>query len=158
MQIHGLQWDTTGHLPFTPALQAFYVNGAYATAPHYGRGRVWIDVTGADPRGAMWLDVEKGDATAADVPGWLDQRRPVGEGGIYCNRSNLAAVEAYAGRRPHLLWVATLDGTLDIAPPPGIGVLALIQAFPAAMVGLNVDISGVVDLDYWNRHALLTGL
>jgi len=154
--IAGLQFDSTDHLPFTPKLQAFYINGRFAVPPRYGRGRVYIDVTGAAPRGAMWLDVEKGDATPDRVPGWLDERHAagLGWGGIYVNRGQLAAVEAAASHRPHLLWVATLDGTLDIAPVPGIGVLTLVQAFPAEMVGgINVDVSAVVDRDYWLRHA-----
>ncbi len=157
MHIYGLQFDTTDKsLGFTPALQAFYINGRYATPPEYGRGRVYIDVTGAAPRDAFWLDVENEDASPEQVPGWLDQRAAahLGAGGIYVNRDNLPAVEHAAAHRPHYLWIATLDGTIDIPPVPGIGVLALVQAFPASMIGMNTDISVVVDRTYWEgRHA-----
>jgi hypothetical protein len=153
----GLQLDSTGSLPFTPRLQALYINGEFAVHPVYGRGRVYIDVLGTRPDGAMWLDVESGDATPEDVPVWLDKRARFGfsgpDAGIYCNRDTLPAVELAAGRRPHLLWVATLDGTLDITPPPGVGVLALVQVYPAAMLGINADISVVTDQQYWDaRH------
>lgn len=158
MQTYGLQIDTTDvTLPFVPALQLLYINGAFAHEPaRYGRGRVYIDVSGAAPTLAMWLDVEKGDATVDDIPAWLDNRSRAGlsVGGVYCNRATLPDAEAAAGRRPHLLGVATLDGTIDISPPPGIGVLAFVQAWPAAMLGTNWDISAVVDADYWKGHSL----
>jgi hypothetical protein len=159
MKIYGLQMDTTDRiLPFTPALQLLYVNGRYAQGiPRYGRGRTYIDVIGDGPSLAMWLDVEKGDATIGDVPGWLAgrMRAGLGTGGIYCSRDNLALVEEAAADRPHLLGVATLDGTTDITPPPGIGVLAFIQAYSAEMIGANWDVSVVVDADYWTAHALI---
>lgn len=155
MNICGVQFDSVSPLPFRPALEARYVNGRYSSPPEYGRGRVYIDVNGSNPRGAFWLDVEKGDATPAAVPSWLDERITAeGAGGIYCSRNSLAAVEAAAGNRPHLLWVATLDGTMEITPPPGIGVLAVVQAIPASMLGFNADLSLVIDTGYWAaRHA-----
>ena len=152
MQIHGLQWDSTDTLPFTPALQALYANGKFRSPLRYGRGRVYIDVTGGIPNGAMWLDVERGDAAVADVPGWLEERARFGTGGIYCDRSNLEAVELAAGDRPHLLWVATLDGTVDIALPPGHGHLVAVQAFGADMLPVHADLSLVVDAGYWEAH------
>jgi hypothetical protein len=159
----GLQFDTAGELPFTPALQLLYVNGAFAAPIRYRRGAVYIDVIGDAARAAMWLDVERFDATVDRVPGHLDERHAAGlsMGGIYVNRSNLAAVEAAAGSRPHYLIVATLDGTIDVDPVPGVGILAAVQAFPAAMVGpnrsggINADVSVVVDKGYWEAHALL---
>jgi peptidoglycan hydrolase-like protein with peptidoglycan-binding domain len=58
---------------------------------------------------AQCLDVEKGDATPADVPFWLDKqarlhpdRTPI----IYTSASQIAAVRAAAGRRRYLLWSA----------------------------------------------------
>ncbi len=152
MQVYGFQWDSTDTLPFTPSLQARYANGKYRSALHYGKGSVFIDVTGGLPNGAMWLDVEAGDATVADVPGWLDERARFGEGGIYCNRSTLEAVELAAGDRPHLLWVATLDGTTDIAQPPGAGHLVAVQAFGAEMLPVHADLSIVIDAAYWEAH------
>lgn len=157
MQTYGLQFDATGTLPFTPALRLDYWNGKYGISPApFGRGRVYIDVLATAPQSCFWLDVERFDATPADVPGWLDKRRQATgqEGGIYCSRNSLAAVEQAAGTRPHMLGVATLDGSLNIDPPPGIGTLAFIQAYPAAMLGINADISVVVDPDYWTSRAL----
>lgn len=153
MRIYGVQFDSVAPLPFKARLQALYINGRFAVKPDYGPGRVYIDVNGTDPRGAFWRDIEKGDGTPAGVPGWLDERRAagLGAGGIYCDRDNLPAVEAAAGARPHLLWVATLDGTMNIGPVPGAGVLAAVQVFPAVMLGFNADLSVVVDPGYWER-------
>jgi hypothetical protein len=158
MQVFGLQWDSaSGDIPAEAKLRALYVNGGFATRPvHYGRGRVWIDVVGNAPDKALWLDVERFDATPAAVPGWLDARRKsgAGTGGIYCDRSALPAVESAAGGRPHMLWVATLDGTVDIGRVPGVGRLVAVQAFPASMTGRNADLSIVVDEPYWLARAL----
>ena len=158
MQVFGLQWDSAaGDFPDRARLKALYVNGAYATRPvKYRRGLIWIDVLGSAPESAFWLDVERGDATPAQVPGWLDEREKSGGGvgGVYCDRSALAAVEAAAGDRPHLLWVATLDGTASVTLPGGTGRLAAVQDYPASMVGLDADLSIVVDQDYWLAHAL----
>ena len=158
MQVFGLQWDSAaGDFPPRARLKALYFNGAFATRPvRYRRGLIWIDVTGANPEAAFWLDVERFDATPDQVPGWLDarERSGAGWGGIYCNRSNVHAVEQAAEDRPHSLWVATLDGTADVVLPAGTGKLVAVQDFPASMVGLDADLSIVVDQDYWNSHAL----
>jgi hypothetical protein len=156
-QTYGIQWDSTDTLPFTPTpakpcIIAHYANGRFRAPLHYGRGAVFIDVTGGIPNGAMWLDVEKGDATVAEVPGWLDERARFGEGGIYCSRDTLPAVEQAAGDRPHLLWVATLDGTLDVALPPGSGHLVAVQLFGEAMLPFHADMSLVLDPAYWEKH------
>lgn len=153
-QILGFQWDSADVLPFIPQLAALYANGKFRAPLDYARGKVFIDVTGGLPNGAMWLDVEKGDATIADVPGWLDERARYGEGGIYCTRDSLPSVELAAGDRPHLSWVATLDGTLDIAMPPGSGRLVAVQAFPASWLPVHADLSAVTDAGYWDAHAL----
>ena len=151
-QIYGFQWDSADVLPFKPALVALYANGQFRAPLEYARGKVYVDVTGGLPNGAMWLDVERGNATVADVPGWLEERALFGEGGIYCDRSNLAAVELAAGERPHLSWVATLDGTVDIAMPEGRGQLVAVQAFPATWLPVHADLSVVVDPGYWEAH------
>ena len=155
--VYGFQWDSTDTLPFTPTpgkpcIFAQYANGKFRSPLHYGKGHVFIDVTGGLPNGAMWLDVEKGDATVADVPGWLDARAKFGEGGIYCDRSVLPEVEAAAGDRPHLLWVATLDGTVDVALPAGHGQLVAVQAFGEDYLPFHADLSLVLDAGYWDAH------
>lgn len=157
MQAYGLQWDSaSGSFPPRARLIALYVNGKYASRPRYRRGLTWIDVTGADPLGAMWLDVERFDATPDQVPGWLDarERAGLGAGGIYCDRNTLLDVEQAAADRPHVLWVATLDGTDDVVLPAGTGHLLAVQCYPASMVGMDADVSVVVDRDYWLAHAL----
>jgi hypothetical protein len=153
--IYGFQWDSVDVLPFSPALQAKYVNGKYAARVQYQRGLVWVDVLGSAPNAARWLDVEPGCADVAQVPGWLEERaRHVGapDGGIYCARDDLAAVELAAGDRPHDLWVATLDGTIDITLPPGSGHLVAVQAFPSSWLPVHADLSIVTDAAYWDAH------
>lgn len=158
MQVYGLQWDSAaGDIPSRARLRALYFNGAFATRPvRYRRGLVWIDVFGTAPEAAFWLDVESGDATPQMVPGWLDAREQsgAGVGGIYCDRASLPAVEQAASDRPHALWVATLDGTAEVILPPGTGHLVAVQDYPASMVGLDADLSIVVDRDYWLARAL----
>ena len=154
MTIYGLQYDTVGTLPFTPALQAFYYNGRYAHRPYtLGRGRIWIDVTGANPGQCFWLDVETGDADPTQVPGWIAER---GGGGVYCNRSTLPQVLTELNGHFCGLWLATLDGTTDpaIELPHNVRLLA-VQAFPAAMTGINADLSVVVDRTYWDTRAVM---
>jgi hypothetical protein len=156
MITYGLQFDSTGTLPFEPALRLEYVNGRYAPQKiTYGTGRVWIDVIGNMPTAAAWIDVERYDVPISRIPGWLDERAAagLGTGGVYVSRSNLAAAEKAAGSRPHMLGIATLDGTIDIPAPRGFGILTFIQAFPAASVGINADVSVVVDRDYWQGRA-----
>lgn len=160
--IHGIQVDTAGHLPFTPALQAFYVNGDFAHKPvTYGRGRVWIDVNGGAPGAAFWRDIEKGNGDPASFGAWLDRRRHLtgSPGGGYCSRSSLAAMITSAGARPWSLWLATLDGTADpdvipeLAQLPAHVTLVGIQAIPAAMLGFNADLTVILDKAYWDSHA-----
>ena len=159
MTVYGLQFDSIAPLPFTPALQAHYVDGAvskWSGKITYGRGWVWIDATGASPRAAFWRDIEQGDGTPADFPGWLDQRHAagLGWGGGYCSRDLLPDMIRCAGTRPWSLWLATLDGTTDPGLTlPSTVTLVAVQAFPAAMTGgLPADVSVVVDQAYWERR------
>ena len=81
MSVCGTMWDSaTGVFPPDAALKALYVNGKFASPAVYRRGLVYIDVNAQAPDAASWLDVETGDATAADVPGWLDRRALHGQG------------------------------------------------------------------------------
>ncbi len=100
---------------------AGYVNGArrdfvwtraeWDLCPESGKLR--INVTG-DPALGNVLDVERFDARPEHVPGWYDGRRADGEKHliVYCNRGNLAAVNAALDGRHCWRWVATLDGTM----------------------------------------------
>jgi hypothetical protein len=156
MQVYGTMWDSAaGKIPAGAALSALYINGRYAVKPDYGRGRVYIDVLANDPTGALWLDVERGDATAADVPGWLDKRRSagLGVGGVYCSLSSVPAVESAANGRAHLLWLATLDGNTAPIPPRVSGQIIAWQIIPASMLGFDADESFVIDASWWSDHA-----
>jgi hypothetical protein len=159
LEVVGLQWDTIGSLPFTANLHAYYYNGRYATRPVvYGRGKVWIDVLGNAPSAARWLDVEDEDAKPENVPGWLDARKAVAgtDAGVYCNRVTLPQVIAAADGRPMDLWLATLDGTIfptEAYSLPSNVHLVAVQAFGSAYLGINADLSMVVDQQYWNAYA-----
>src|SRR5260370_7623371 len=73
-------------------------------------------VVSADGVGDV-LDVEKGDATPADCPGWADRFNRPGRRlpTIYSSRSSISWIRQAMGSRPFDWWVATLDGTQDIA-------------------------------------------
>lgn len=159
--VYGLQFDTVGSLPFTAALHAYYINGKYATRPvAYRRGAVWIDVLGNAARSARWFDVESEDGTPAMVAAWLDEREAAvgpNDRGIYCSRSNLAAVVDNAAGRNFDLWLATLDGTMFpsefIGLPSNVNPV-LVQSFPASYLGINADVSVVINQTYWKGYAL----
>lgn len=159
MTVYGLQYDAASARVALPGmLRACYVNGLYAMSPViYGIGRVWVDVNGTDPDKAKWGDVEKGAMTPAMVGEWLDQRAEVageGNGGIYCGGNNLPAVLSNIGDRKANLWFATLDGTTNpILSLPANVTLCAVQAFPASMVGMQCDISVVVNEIYWDTYA-----
>lgn len=122
---------TLGNVPDAADVVLYYVNGLYAAteagvAKRYpGKVLVGIDVNATSPDKGAVLDVEKGDATPADAPGWLQKRRkavPDGPATVYCNRSTLPEVEAACTAakltvaKDYLLFVATLDGTLYTGP------------------------------------------
>lgn len=147
--------SATQDFPDDSLLNAYYFNGRYAHKPYkVGPGAVWIDVLNAAPTSCSWLDVETGDATPADVPGWLDHRNRPGDQGIYCSIENVAAVNSYANGRPFNLWVATLDGNPFPIVPSITGTLAAVQCTPASMLRFNGDMSVVVNENYWTSHAL----
>jgi hypothetical protein len=156
MTIYGHMFDSASQtFPAHSQLNAYYFNGHFNHTPvMYGRGKVWIDVTGAAPKACSWLDVERGDASPGRVPGWLDERDMPGNQGIYCDRSNVGAVIKAAGNRVYNLWISTLDGNTNPVIPSGPGKLVAVQAFPASMVGFNADMSVIVSETYWKRHAL----
>lgn len=133
-------------LPIT--LQAGYVNGRYAWKSRHPN--VWIDVNGSDPK-AHVLDCEIGDATPGQTPGWAKAHNAAGTefpAVIYANRSTLTPVfnaMASAGlhiARDFFIWIATLDGTETVADMTGV---VAVQAFGAAALGFNADLSVVYD-------------
>lgn len=154
MTIFGHMYDSASQtFPAHSQLNAYYFNGSFNHSPvSFGRGRVWIDVTGGAAKDCSWLDVERGDASPGSVPGWLDRRNMPGNQGIYCDRSNIAAVIKAAGNRTYNLWVSTLDGTTNPVIPSGPGLLVAVQAFSASMLGFNADMSVIINGQYWAAH------
>lgn len=136
------------------SLKFGYVNGLYYW--HSIFPDAWIDVNGSDPKADI-LDVEKGDATPDRCPTWAKDHNKAGTdfpAVIYCNRSNLTpvfnAMDA-AGlhiARDFYTFVSTLDGTLRL--PDMTGVVA-VQAFGAAQLGFNADVSLVYN-DNFKPH------
>jgi hypothetical protein len=149
--------DPFNTIPADAAMVATYANGKYAVPlrdvkAHWPDAKlIRINVTG-DPFYGNCLDVETGDASAQDIPGWVQERRAKGvtDLAVYCDRSNLAAVQQ-AGRGLGLFhWVATLDGTLAIPGYTPLTGPAAVQAINASMAGVNADISLVFE---GNWHA-----
>lgn len=95
---------------------------------------------------ASIIDVEIHAEGVAAVPRFLDrvQARDSQPGTTYCDRSQLAAVDAAAGGRRHWRWVATLDGTLVIPGLPPLRRPAAVQCFNSAMLGVHADGSVVL--------------
>lgn len=122
------------------AAAALYLNGRYAATEaevHRFRHVIRISVLADRPdqaEHARALDVETGDATPADVPGWIDTRRRFGhdDATIYCDRDNIRAVAEAAAGRPFRLWVATLDGT-KFGPESGYWAVQYQAARPGAV-------------------------
>lgn len=152
--VAGLMFDSTTPelIPPWARLKALYVNGRFAHHPDYGRGRVFIDVLGNAPFAAEILDVESHDASPAAVGPWLHARKRWETGTVYCNESNLPAVQQEAGGLPFYLWLATLDGALPAHSGPG--QLVAVQSYGAEITGANVDVSVVLDEQWWRKHAL----
>lgn len=150
----GLMFDSTTPelIPGWARLRALYVNGKFAQHPDFGRGRIHIDVLGNAPSFAEVLDVEAEDATPGAVLPWLQARGRFEQGTIYCNESTLPAVQEAAAGHPFYLWLATLDGAIPAHSGPG--QLVAVQAYGQKITGANVDVSVVLDEQWWARHAL----
>lgn len=93
-----------------------YADGSYewsaSQAARFPR-HISITVTG-DPRMAAHaraIDVEHGDATPADVPGFIHERLALGhpDATVYCDRSTVGQVLAVAPDLPYRFIIATLD-------------------------------------------------
>jgi hypothetical protein len=142
---------TPAAIPADAGLVAGYVDGSFAWSDadwqRFPRAqKIHICVTGDHTKGDC-LDVEKGDATPGQAPGWIKARQAAGVkyATIYCNRSNLAAVEKACAGLHYYRWIATLDGILHI---PGYHPLigpAAVQFANSTMAGTNVDVSLVYE-------------
>lgn len=126
---------------------AGYVNGEWKSATtnqaKFGSNKnvrlVTIDVSGNAPSADV-LDVENGDASPETAAWWIKHRIAAGfnkeyPGVIYCDRANLTPVfnamasMGYEVGRDFRTWIATLDGTTEVADMTGV---TAVQAYPAA--------------------------
>lgn len=93
------------------------------------------------------LDVEKGDATPAELPGWLSRRRALGAWpSAYCDLSTWPACQeavARAGLEPPPWWVAAAPGNGANLYPGTVAHQYATRSSPAG----SYDVSVVAD--YW---------
>jgi hypothetical protein len=136
-------------IPPTAAMVAGYVDGIFVWSPaawarFAAAVKVRIAVFASTNDGHV-LDVERGDATPAQAPGWVQRRRAAGiDPSVYCNTGTWPAVQAAfasAGvAQPHY-WVAHYGAGSAIPA----GAVAIQYADPAAGSGGQWDISAVAD-------------
>jgi hypothetical protein len=109
-------------IPVGTQVVAGYVDGRYRWGPndwarHHSAIHVPIAVF-ADTDDGLVLDVERGDATPAQVPGWVGMRRRRGvTPWVYCSSGLIPQVRgalANAGLHPPLWWVADWNGHADV--------------------------------------------
>lgn len=114
-------------LPAGFDLYAGYVNGRYANMAQIERRFpdskvIGISVTVAN-NGTV-LDVEKGDATPAQAPAWVQMRRQAGIiPWVYCSESVWPAVQqafSAQGIAPPLYWIAAYPGPGPVLYPGSI--------------------------------------
>ncbi len=119
-------------IPRDTPVVAGYGDGSWLWSPSWLDGSNWFDlfpnavrlsIVVFAPDAGDILDVESGDASPAEVPGWVRRfNRPHRRAAtIYCNRDTWAPVVMAlytAGIDPQGpavdYWIATLDGTLDV--------------------------------------------
>jgi hypothetical protein len=119
------------HIPAGFTHAAVYVNLEFAWPaaqvarfPHHIK--VSVESSASWAAHARAIDIEKGAATPAAAPEFVDERVVLGhdDATIYCNRDNLRAVLAQLGHRRPRLWIATLDDR----PWTPVGLAAQIKA------------------------------
>lgn len=120
----------------TPELVAFF-------GPRLGV----IDRGHGDPLNrAHIVDVESGALTveqgAETMKKWLSEGRQYVTG--YVNRSNRTSLAELMPTSGWTLWVATLDGTMDVND----GYTGMVQFAPETVIGKHVDVS-VVFHEWW---------
>ena len=118
---------TAADLPVGYDFYAGYVNGLYANMAQIERRFpdskvIGISVTVAN-NGTV-LDVEKGDATPAQAPAWVQMRRQAGIiPWVYCSESVWPAVQqafSAQGIAPPLYWIAAYPGPGPVLYPGSI--------------------------------------
>jgi hypothetical protein len=107
-----------------------------------------IDRGLGDPTGqATIIDVESGARTAADVPGWLEEKTGQGWANltVYLQPGSLDAVERAAGGAGWWRWFASWGAGLAVAGHP----LAMVQFVDSARIGQHIDLS-VIHNPHWH--------
>ena len=122
--LHFYDSATSENVP-TGVHAAIYVNGTFAwsraEADRMAKVfRISVEQDASWARLARCIDVESGDATPLDAVAFVHHRRSLGfdDATVYVNRSNLPTVASAmksADLSPPRYWVATLDGTMDVA-------------------------------------------
>lgn len=151
-------YDSTNLLdcPNDGSIVASYMDGIYAQSGSawaaFSGLKVGIVISAATNAGQV-LDIETGDATPDQAGAWAVMRLASGlpRATLYVNRSNRSAVESNLqahglNASQAALWVATLDGTQQVATGP-YPVVA-VQYANSAMTGGHYDKSIVYD-DTW---------
>jgi hypothetical protein len=142
---------TPGAIPQSADRVALYFNGRFAAtqdqAARFTQARVyWIDVLNTSPAACSILDIESGDASPADVPGWVAARLEAHPGAVcrlYSNLSTWPAVKAAVADMPGdhraqvRYWIANPTGIWHLVP----GSDATQYAFSPG--GINIDLSAV---------------
>lgn len=114
---------------------------------YFGSRLAVIDRGHGDPLNrAHIVDVETGALSipegAAKMKTWAAEGRQFVTG--YVNRGNRDELSAEVGAIKHSLWVATLDGTMDV----GDSYTAMVQFAGEAAIGKHVDVS-ILFHDWW---------
>lgn len=102
---------------------AVYINGRFAWPEHDIRRmekviRITVAPGASWARSARCIDIENGDATPAEAMSFLRARADAyGDATAYCDRSTLPEVQRLALKAGINVryWVATLDGTQNVA-------------------------------------------
>jgi hypothetical protein len=148
---------TASDIPASAAMVAGYDTGPYAwSSADWNRfpdvPHVHIDTQASPPNTGQVLDVEEGDATPAQAPGWVVQRRAAGaDPTIYCNASTwpavIAAFRSAGVAQPHY-WIAKYDNVPSPMPSrEGITAVAKQYADPGTHGRGHFDLTSVPG--YW---------
>lgn len=148
-------YDSTSaaDIPADAEMVAGYVDGAYLwSASDWARfpNAVHVQIsTRANGNVAYVLDVERGDATPAEAPGWIERMQAAGieQPTIYCAASAVPAIRAVCAGLLYWLWVADWTGQ-----PHPVSYAAAVQYANEATSGGHYDLSIVYSPPWPGPH------